>query len=328
MFLSFMNGSNLDSHTILLSTPPFVWFLCSLPFNTIPTTGLAELIKNRRAGKKDAPLPESRLQEALPARMPSLTKEEINVLVKSSQIASGFFLPFSQDEIVALAKRNSSMEPTFTDDSFDLRPAPKQVERLAGWLRPNEIVALRKRTSFSKKISMPTMIQKVSPYSIEQRCVTDCSFVASLCVCAAFEKRFNRRIVTSIIYPQDKNGTPVVSKTGEYVVKLWCNGVARRVTVDDRLPVDRRGNLLCSQTTLPAFELWVSIIEKATTFQDPTAASICFLSRDGSPNGYSFPNVAPTRFGITRHHRNGHGNACMVPIRTAIVSLPCLVRRT
>lgn len=54
------------------------------------------------------------------------------------------------------------------------------------------------------------------------------------------------------------------------MVKLWLNGVARRVLVDDFLPVDRQGNLLCSHTTAiagnredNAFEFWVPIIEKA-----------------------------------------------------------------
>lgn len=53
------------------------------------------------------------------------------------------------------------------------------------------------------------------------------------------------------------------------MVKLWLNGVARRVLVDDLLPVDGQGTLLCSHTTAcgnnkdTALEFWVPIIEKA-----------------------------------------------------------------
>jgi calpain-7 len=53
------------------------------------------------------------------------------------------------------------------------------------------------------------------------------------------------------------------------MVKLWLNGVARRVLVDDLLPVDRQGTLLCSHTTAfrnntdSYIEFWVPIIEKA-----------------------------------------------------------------
>jgi calpain-7 len=50
------------------------------------------------------------------------------------------------------------------------------------------------------------------------------------------------------------------------MVKLWLNGVARCVVVDDYLPIDKHGNLLCSQTSnnsASTLELWVTLIEKA-----------------------------------------------------------------
>ena len=49
------------------------------------------------------------------------------------------------------------------------------------------------------------------------------------------------------------------------MVKLWLNGVERRVLVDDLLPVDARGKLLCSHTKTAngSLELWVPILEKA-----------------------------------------------------------------
>jgi calpain-7 len=109
------------------------------------------------------------------------------------------------------------------------------------------------------------MILSINPYSIKQQYVTDCSFIASLCICAAFQKRFGKRLITSIIYPQDKEGTPIYNPEGKYIIKLWLNGVARQVIVDDRLPIDRHSNLLCSQASgsRDQLELWVSIIEKA-----------------------------------------------------------------
>ena len=47
------------------------------------------------------------------------------------------------------------------------------------------------------------MISNISPYTIRQQYVTDCSFISSLCICALFEKRFRKRLITSIIYGQD-----------------------------------------------------------------------------------------------------------------------------
>lgn len=104
----------------------------------------------------------------------------------------------------------------------------------------------------------------ISPYTIKQSLVTDCSFIASLCIAAAYERRYRRRLVTGILYPQNKAGGPIYNECGKYVVKLWLNGVARRVQIDDRLPVDRNYNLLCSHTSNSSYlELWVSLLEKA-----------------------------------------------------------------
>jgi len=86
-----------------------------------------------------------------------------------------------------------------------------------------------------------------------------------------------RRLVTSIIYPQNNRGQPFVNECGKYVVKLWYNGVERRIVIDDRLPVDRNYETLCSHTTNKSyFELWVPLIEKA------------YMKLMSGKNGYGF----------------------------------------
>ena len=55
---------------------------------------------------------------------------------------------------------------------------------------------------------------------------------------------------------------PIYNPAGKYLVKLHFNGVARKIVVDDRLPVSRGGELMCSHSTHRE-ELWVSLIEKA-----------------------------------------------------------------
>jgi calpain-7 len=77
----------------------------------------------------------------------------------------------------------------------------------------------------------PRMISVISPYSITQELVTDCSFVSSLCIAAAYERRRNKQLVTKIIYPQNRKGQPVYNPCGKYMVKLWLNGIARKVRV-------------------------------------------------------------------------------------------------
>lgn len=200
----------------------------------------------------------------------SFTKEEIEVLKRSSLIASGVFLPWSEEEASLLSKRVQQMRicrkppgSLFVDKDGELVLSAKQQKNFHKWARPSEIASIRK--SFGIQQHAPTMIQSINPYSIRQQFVTDCSFIASLCICAAFEKRFRKRLITSIIYPQDENGIPMYNPEGKYMVKLWLNGVVRQVIVDDRLPIDQNSNLLCSHSTgnREKLELWVSIIEKA-----------------------------------------------------------------
>ena len=76
-----------------------------------------------------------------------------------------------------------------------------------------------------------------------------------------------------MLYPQAqdmKTGKlqPVCNPNGKYMIKLWMNGTPRSVLVDDYFPIDKHGNLLCSQTMscTPSnnkLELWVCLIEKA-----------------------------------------------------------------
>lgn len=196
----------------------------------------------------------------------SLTKEEISVLMRSSTIASRLFLPWSEKDAIELSKiARSGGESLYKDPDGFLPLNPKQKPRFRRWARPSDICRLREKLRIARS-QTPTLVRSITPYSIKQQYVTDCSFIASLCICAAYERRFKKRLVTSIIFPQSENGSPMLSPEGKYMVKLWLNGVARCVVVDDYLPIDEYGNLLCSQTSSPSapyLELWVCIIEKA-----------------------------------------------------------------
>jgi len=190
-----------------------------------------------------------------------LTPYEIKVLSWSSKIASGVFLPWSDDEAKTY---NYSPTQSWKDPDGLLPLSDKQQGKFYKWARPSEIITMRHKPC---KIAM---INSITPYTIKQHCVSDCSFIAGLCISAAFERRFNRRLVSSLIYPQDpKTCMPIYNPKGVYMVKLWLNGVERRVLVDDLLPVDEKGKLLCSHTTClssksnSVLELWVPILEKA-----------------------------------------------------------------
>jgi len=193
-----------------------------------------------------------------------LTSYELDVLVRSSLLTSGVFLPWSDEKAKTY---NFSPPQKFVDPDGALELSEKQKAKFHRWARPEEVMAMRSPSSRNIK-----MMNAISPYTIKQHCVSDCSFIAGLCISAAYERRRGRQLVSSLIYPQDSNGTPIYNPQGVYMVKLWLNGVAWRVIVDDYLPVDKKGKLLCSHTIILEenkinrsnnLELWVPILEKA-----------------------------------------------------------------
>ncbi|XP_026139561.1 calpain-7-like [Carassius auratus] len=174
------------------------------------------------------------------------TSEEIEVLRKTSKINGIEYVPFMS---VDLRERFAFPVP-FSDKCGKLALSPKQKAIFSRWVRPDDIC------------NNPTMIFTVSSFSIKQTVVSDCSFVASLAISAAYERRYNKKLITSIIYPQNRKGEPEYNPCGKYMVKLHINGVPRKVIIDDFLPVDRNSELLCSYSS-NRNELWVSLIEKA-----------------------------------------------------------------
>jgi hypothetical protein len=215
----------------------------------------------------------------------SLTRDEIQVLKKSSLMTSGIFLPWTDADAVDIHKEsmqsntNTKATELYTDPDGWLPLSPRQTERLYKWARPAEICRIRQQQQpASSRLSIttvtPVMVgpDGLSPYSIQQEFVTDCSFIASLCMAAAWENQHKKPLITNILYPHNKKGQWVVHPQGKYLVKLWLNGVARSVFIDDYLPIDNQGNLLCSHSAsisragrggTSILELWVPLLEKA-----------------------------------------------------------------
>ncbi|XP_033854201.1 calpain-7 isoform X2 [Acipenser ruthenus] len=194
---------------------------------------------------QDKPQPVRPVQSCEPQGQ-KYTYEEIEVLRKTSKINGIEYVPFMSVDL----KERFAFPMPFSDKCGKLALSPKQKAIFSRWVRPDEIS------------NNPIMIFTVSSFSIKQTVVSDCSFVASLAISAAYERRYNKKLITSIIYPQNKKGQPEYNPCGKYMVKLHINGVPRKVIIDDYLPVDHNGELLCSYSSNKN-ELWVSLIEKA-----------------------------------------------------------------
>ena len=149
----------------------------------------------------------------------------------------------------------------------------QQKEHGGAWMRPRD---------FLPRSIPPRVIQDpVDPLDITQSVVGNCSYVCSLTVAAAYERRFPKvRLITSSIFPQDAAGRPGVSPTGRYAVKLLVNGQVRMVSIDDRVVVARGVTWVGGPHGGPASasssaghsplcghsasgDLWVSLLEKA-----------------------------------------------------------------
>lgn len=205
----------------------------------------------------------------------SLTPEEISVLRHSSIINGKFFQPWINGEE---NKEKFRYDSPFCDADGLLPLSQSQRQHRAVYMRPHE---------FLSSDQQPVVIRTITPLAVTQDLVADCSFVCSLCIASAFEARHNKRLITSLIYPQNSRGIPIYNPSGKYLVKLFYNGVYRKVVVDDRLPVTESSRrLLCSASKDPT-ELWVSLVEKA------------YMKLNG---GYDFPG---SNSGIDLHALTG-----------------------
>lgn len=175
-----------------------------------------------------------------------LDPKEMEVVRLTSHVNGLTFLPW-------MARDNDedfSFEGYFVDKDGLPSLSSKQERRLWRWQRASH---LHKN---------PTIFGHTGGCShIVQETVTDCSFVAALCVSVEYEYRFGRQLITRHVFPRCSAGRPVFNPAGKYMVKMFVNGLWRRVVIDDQLPVAENGRLLCTYSV--AGDIGQSLMEKA-----------------------------------------------------------------
>lgn len=129
-----------------------------------------------------------------------LSDREISVLTHTSKINGNLYLPwygYNVNSILHIKRsfhtalrdrvdrdlgERFSYPEAFCDPDGFLHLSQKQKTVFGGWKRLCQLVR------------HPKMIYLISSTSIVQETVTDCSFVASLCITAAYERKFKKRV--------------------------------------------------------------------------------------------------------------------------------------
>lgn len=249
-------------------------------------------------------------------------------LLRKSGITSTILLPLWDDLQEGYGAENIFMPcEGVWEDAFTPKLCPKQVSAGAKLLH---------FADYQQQGLDYTIVRDADPLHIQQSVVGDCSLVCSLMICASYQKRFpNAKIISNVIYPQDRDGNPIINPKGKYCVKMLINGITRIVTIDDRLPVRPHSKrFLCTSSTDPS-ELWVSLMEKAFvkicggTYDFPGSVSYTDLYKLSGwlPDSTLFGKPEfDEEFQWTRLYQNFKSGALLFTVSTAADMPPSAVK--
>ena len=204
-----------------------------------------------------------------------LTSAELDILRRTSTINGTVFLPWDSSD------SNITDVAPFADP-YDYNLTNRQKQRGGHFIQPME-----------KYSSCCVVNYPIDPNCVRQNSVADCTIISSMISCANYEMRFKKPLISSIIFPQ-QGGRPVYSRSGKYRVKLYFNGIPRRVDIDHRILVDERKNELCTFSKNVG-ELWPTLIEKANL---KVHGGYSYDGGNGSQDTYALTGWIPEYFPI------------------------------
>ncbi|SBT79531.1 calpain, putative [Plasmodium malariae] len=145
----------------------------------------------------------------------------------------------------------------WTDPDGFLELSVRQQKKFDSWKRLSDL--------YNNPIVMSTDLYN---NCIRQGFVADCSFLSSLTVLIEYEKKHKVPVLSSIISPCTSNllhvnkTWPIFNPSGMYICRLHCNGIQRKIIIDDYVPVKNNNALLVAYSNNKE-ELWVTLLEKA-----------------------------------------------------------------
>ncbi|KAJ2088269.1 cysteine protease [Coemansia sp. RSA 1813] len=180
----------------------------------------------------------------------------------SSTNASGF-----ESRSNPASSSTMALSPVANGNEHKLSSSPKY--RSEDRLSSEEVRVVRTTSHINGLMFLPWLDNDVDENFTLDECFTDRDGLPTLspkqqpalCVSTEYENRFSRQLITRHIYPRSSTGVPAFNPSGKYMVKLFVNGLWRRVVIDDLLPVAEDGRLICTYST--AGDIGQSLIEKA-----------------------------------------------------------------
>jgi len=139
----------------------------------------------------------------------------------------------------------------YVDHTFKMQLSENQLTKFAKCVRIQDICP-----------DNPQLVADEFRYeNILQGNLGTCSVISALIAVCSYDAKFGSSFIKDIFHPKVKD-QPVYNSSGSYLCRIHFNGSFREIQVDDFLPVDDTGSLMCSRSVV-SNEFWVSIVEKA-----------------------------------------------------------------
>ena len=106
------------------------------------------------------------------------------------------------------------------------------------------------------------------------------------------------QIAYSALFPQDASGTPLTPEDGQHRVRMYVNGAARGISIDDALPLYPTGLPMCARAVSErGLQLWPSLLEKA--YLRLQASGYDFRGSNSAADLYALTGWLPEHIGLS-----------------------------